>query len=94
MPESERIRNGAQDFSEEQRIMIRDYGSQLNPLALFYMMVCIIAPTMGLIFLMVASTFVQLDLSDLSFVAITLVLVLMQVMFIGLIKSRRPRVAI
>ncbi len=88
------LRNLVEYLSEEQRIMIRDYGSQLNPLALFYMMVCIIAPTMGLVFLMVASTFVQLELTDLSFVAITLVLVVMQIMFIGLIKSRRPRVAI
>ncbi len=83
------------DFlSNEQRIMIREYGSQLNPLALFYMLMCIIAPSMGLVFMMIASTLVEIPVNEGTFGAILIGLVVMQVMFIGLIKSRRPKVAI
>jgi len=81
-------------LSEEQRIQIRNYGSQLNPLALFYMFMCIIAPTMGLIFLMIGSTFVDIPINEFTFIAILIALVVMQIVFIGLIKSRRPKVAI
>jgi flagellar protein FlaJ len=83
------------DFlSNEQRIMIRDYGSQLNPLALFYMLMCIIAPSMGLVFMMIASTLVEIPVNEGTFGAIIVGLLVMQVMFIGMIKSRRPKVAI
>lgn len=89
------VLKGVVDFlSDEQRIMIRDYGSQLNPLALFYMLTCIIAPTMGVIFLMIASTFVEVPVNEMTFGVIALFLVVMQMMFIGLIKSRRPTVAL
>ncbi len=81
-------------LSDEQRIMIRNYGSQLNPLSLFYMLTCIIAPTMGVIFLMISSTFVDVPVNEMTFGTIILFLVIMQMMFIGLIKSRRPTVAL
>jgi pilus assembly protein TadC len=88
------LKNMVEYLSAEQRIMIQDYGSQLNPLALFYMLTCIIAPTMGLIFLMILSTFVELNITPLTFVAILLLLLVLQITFVGLIKSRRPKVAI
>lgn len=88
------LKNLVEYLSSEQRIMIQDYGSQLNPLALFYMLVCIIAPTMGLIFLMILSTFVELSLGLPVFAVFLLMLVISQIMFVGLIKSRRPRVAL
>ncbi|MBN2122324.1 type II secretion system F family protein [Candidatus Micrarchaeota archaeon] len=81
-------------LSNEQRIMIRDYGSQLNPLALFYMLMCVIAPSMGLVFMMIASTLVELPLNEGTFGAMIVGLLVMQVMFIGIIKNRRPKVAI
>ncbi|MDD5022946.1 MAG: type II secretion system F family protein [Candidatus ainarchaeum sp.] len=81
-------------LSDEQRIVIQAYGSQLNPLALFYMLMCIIAPTMGLILMMIASTFIELPVNDFTFPVILLILVIFQIMFIGMIKSRRPTVAL
>jgi flagellar protein FlaJ len=81
-------------LSNEQRIMIRDYGSQLNPLALFYMLMCVIAPSMGLVFMMIASTLVELPLNEGTFGVMLAALLVMQVMFIGIIKNRRPKVAI
>ncbi len=81
-------------LSSEQMIMIRNYGSQLNPLALFYMLTTIIAPTMGLIFLAIASSLADLQVGEAVFGVILVVLVVIQITFIGLIKSRRPVVAL
>ena len=83
------------DFlADEQRIEMRSYGAQLNTLAILYLMVCIIVPTVSLIFLMVISSFISLPITDsfLSFIIGAMIFV--QYMFIGLIESRRPVVSI
>ncbi len=81
-------------LSAEQQIAIRNYGSQLNTMAMFYMMVCILAPTMGMVFLSLAGMFTAVALNDLSFLVILVLLIVLQVVFIGLIKSRRPTVSL
>lgn len=88
------LKNMVEFLSNEQRILIRQYGSQLNPLALFYMFTCVIAPTMGVVLLMIASTFVDLAINELLFIVIWISLLVFQIIFIGLIKSRRPKVAL
>ncbi len=83
------------DFlAEEQRINMRSYGAQLNTLAIMYLMSCIIAPTISLIFMMVISSFVDLPITDTVFWLILGGLVFVQYMFVGLIQSRRPVVSI
>ncbi len=83
------------DFlGEEQRIDMRSYGAQLNTLAIVYLMLCIIAPTIGLIFMMIISSFVELPINDTVLYMILGVLAFIQYMFVGLIESRRPVVAI
>ena len=42
-------------LSEEQVLQIQRYGGQLNPLAMFYMLVAVIMPTLGMTFLIVIS---------------------------------------
>lgn len=81
-------------LSEEQRIEVRNYGAQLNSIAIMYLMVCIIVPTISLIFLMVISSFVDIPITDTIFYGILGALVFVQYMFIGLIESRRPAVSI
>lgn len=88
------LRDTIEFLSDEERIAVRSYGSQLNPLAMFYMLVCIIAPTMGLIFLIIASTFIKLPINDWLYPIILVFLIFIQIMFIGLIKSRRPTVSV
>ncbi len=80
-----------EDIAIEQKVAIKKYGSELNPLALFYMMLVVIFPTLGIVFLLVMSSFVGTGL-NLQFVLIGILifLLLVQVMFIGLIKNKRP----
>ncbi|MCX6773050.1 MAG: type II secretion system F family protein [Candidatus Micrarchaeota archaeon] len=87
------LRDVVEFLSNEQRILIRDYGSQLNPLSMFYMLSCIIAPTMGIIFLAIFSSVATLPVNELTFIAILCIMVVVQIVFIGMIKSRRPAVA-
>jgi len=79
------------NLAEEQRVAIKKYGSQLNPLTLMYMMFCVIFPTLGITFIVVISSFIGLGI-DIHFVLIGILgfLLLFQFVLIGLIKSKRP----
>jgi flagellar protein FlaJ len=81
-------------LADEQRVRTRDYGSQLSPLAIFYMLVCIIAPTMGIIFLVIISALASINMTEILLALALLMSLIAQVVFIGLIKSKRPMVAI
>jgi len=75
----------------DQSIDIKNYGSQLNPLALMYMIFAVIFPTLGITFLLVLTSFIGLGI-DVSFILAGILgfLVVFQIMLIGLIKSKRP----
>ncbi len=79
-------------LSDEQRVRIRKYGSELAPLSLMYLMLTIILPTLGITFLIVFSSFTGLVIPEVLFYTILMVLGLFQFMFMGMIKSKRPSV--
>jgi flagellar protein FlaJ len=87
----ERIVEG---IAAEQRIEIRDFGAKLNPLALVYMVFSVIVPTLGITFLFVLGSFSGIPIPTEFFYLVVLFLVVFQVMFMGLIKSKRPVVGI
>jgi flagellar protein FlaJ len=79
------------NLAVEQRVAIKKYGAQLNPLSLMYMLFAVIFPTLGITFLLVLTSFTGIKFSlELVLAGIIGVLLLFQFMFIGLIKSRRP----
>ena len=86
------IKLSIENLSEEQLIQIQQYGSQLNPLAMFYMMVAVILPSLGVTFILVISSFVSLTtgLTKLIFWGLLVVVFFFQLMFLGIIKTRRP----
>lgn len=85
------LREIVDNLAVEQRVAIKKYGAQLNPLALMYMLFAVIFPTLGITFLLVLASFTGLKFNlELVLTGIIGVLVLFQFMFIGLIKSRRP----
>jgi len=79
-------------LSEEQVLQIQKYGSQLNPLAMFYMLVVVIAPSLGMTFLIILSSFISLSdfATKLIFWGLYSIVVFFQMMFMGIIKSKRP----
>src|SRR3989344_5993281 len=76
-------------LAENQIVDIKKYGSQLNPLALMYMMCAVIIPTLGLTFLVVFSMFTGITLQQSFFYLFLILSVVFQFSFIGIIKSKR-----
>ena len=79
-------------LSEEQILQIQKYGSQLNPLAMFYMLVAVIAPSLGMTFLIILSSFINLPeiMTKIIFWSVFVSVMFFQLMFMGIIKSKRP----
>lgn len=86
------IKDSVDILNKEQAIQIQSYGSKLNPLIMFYMLLAVIIPSLGVAFFTIISSMIGLSeiVIKLLFAAVFVIIVIMQVMFLGLIKSRRP----
>lgn len=81
-----------QNLSDEHKVAIRRYGSQLNPLSMMYMMLAVIIPSLGITFLIIFSSFSGFAVTETVFIVIAIALAFFQFSFIGIVKSRRPAV--
>jgi len=86
------IKSSIDALGEEQIIQIQKYGGQLSPLAMFYMLMAVIIPTLGMTFLIIIASFVNLSgfATKLIFWSLFGTVTFFQIMFLGIIKSRRP----
>jgi len=86
------IKGVVTDLGKEQIIQIEKYGSQLSPLAMFYMMGAVILPALGTTFIIVLSGFLSLDQSLIKLVlwGLLVFIAFFQLMFSGTIKTKRP----
>lgn len=86
------LKNAIDYLSSEQKIAMKRYGSQLNPMTLAYMMVAVILPSLGVTFLIVLSSFSKVPIGETVFWGILGFLIVFQFMFLGVMKSRRPNI--
>jgi len=86
------IKESMKNLEDEQEIQIQNYGGTLNPLIMFYMLIAVIIPSLGITFLVIifSLTGVSKNIIYLIFFAIFGLVTFTQIMFLGLIKSRRP----
>ncbi len=88
------LRSAVDAIVREQTIAVQEYGKKLNPLAMFYMVIGIIVPTLGITMLVVLSTFVSIKIDLTTLILIALAIAFVQLFFISIIKSSRPAVEI
>lgn len=88
----ENLENVIESLSKEQLVDIRRYKSILNPLAMMYMMIAVIAPSLGITVLIILSTFPGMEGigNERTFWILLAGVVVMQFMFMTMIKGRRP----
>lgn len=82
------------DLLKQQLIDIKKYGQELNPLTLMYMMIAVILPSLGITFLIIISSFVGGSLTKPIFIIVLMGLIIFQIMFMNLVKMKRPMVRI
>ena len=86
------IGNITKTLSEEQLIQIQNYGSQLSPLAMFYMLIAVIIPSLSVTFITVISSFISAPelVTKILFWSLYGLVLFFQIIILGLIKSKRP----
>lgn len=86
------VEESIKTLNEEQLLQIQNYGNKLNPLIMFYMVISVILPALSIAFLTIISSLLSLSTSatTLLFIALLIFAVLLQIMFLGMIKSIRP----
>lgn len=79
---------------KDQKIEVEEYGRKLNPLAMFYMMVAVILPSLGTAMLIIFASFIGFKLNLLLLIFFACLTGFVQFMFYAMIKSSRPPVDI
>jgi len=79
-------------IAREQTIEVDKYSKKLNPFAMFYMIIAVILPTLGITMLVVLSSFIEIELDLTIFMVIAAFLGFVQFMFLSLIKFSRPAI--
>ncbi len=86
------LRMVVEQIVREQRVAVEEYGKKLNPMAMFYMMMAVIVPSLGITMFIILTTFIGLNLSLPFLLMISMLIGFVQFMFLSLIKSSRPPV--
>lgn len=86
------LKSVVDQITQEQLIEVKEYGRKLNPLAMFYMIIAVILPSIGITMFIILSSFLNLTLTLPLLVTISFMLGFMQFMFLAMIKSSRPAV--
>lgn len=81
-------------IAEEQLIEIKRYGKKLSGLTMFYMLLAIVVPSLGITLFITVVSFLNVSLSLGLFMIILLALIFIEFMFISIFKSSRPNVNI
>jgi flagellar protein FlaJ len=82
------------DIAEEQLIEIQHYGKKLNSFTMFYMLIAIVIPSLGLTLAVVVASLTSIPINTFVFALALIFLFIIQFMFIMLFKSIRPKVDI
>ncbi len=86
------LRSVLDQIAKEQLIEVNRYGKKLNPLAMFYMIVAVIAPSLGISMLVVMSSVMNFKFDLVILLSIAAFLGFVQFMFIAMVKNARPSV--
>lgn len=86
------VQESFKTLADEQVVQIQEYGSRLSPLSMFYMLIAVIMPILAVTFIIILSTLISLPPTLMQFMlwGLFALIIFIQIMFLGLIKSRRP----
>ncbi|MCB9358930.1 type II secretion system F family protein [Candidatus Woesearchaeota archaeon] len=89
---SDILRDIMNELAEEQLLQVEEYGATLSPLTMFYMIMGVILPAIGVNFLIVIAAFMNLDPAPIQglFWGVLGMNIMTQMVFINIIRTKRP----
>lgn len=82
------------EIADEQLVEIQRYGKKLNGLTLFYMLLAVVVPSLGMTMFMVVAGLVSLHITASTFFVFAFFILLTELLFLSLFKGIRPNVNI
>ncbi len=82
------------EIAEAQLIEINRYGKKLNSVTLFYMLLAVVLPSIGLTIAIVIASLANINVDMTGFMIILFFLMLLQLLFLVTYKSIRPNINI
>lgn len=86
------LRGVIKDIADEQMSQIEAYNHKLNSFAMFYMLIAIVAPSLGLTIFILIAGLIGMQISTAFYFVLWLVIVITQLLFINLFKAIRPNI--
>ena len=86
------VKDSIKALNDEQLIQIQNYGNKLNPLIVFYMLIAVIIPALSVTFMTIIASMVGIpkNTTTIIFLGLFVFVAIIQIMFLGIIKSKRP----
>jgi len=81
-----------EEIARAQKSEITRYGKKLNSMTLFYMLIAIVIPSLGITITTIMLSFASVNIGSTTYIAILGVLILLQWAFLSLFKSIKPAV--
>jgi len=81
-------------ITREQQIEIKEYSKKLNSLVLFYLLAACVMPSLGISMFLVVGSLVHLTFDFKTYLLIWSIMLLLQLFFLGMVKSIKPAVEI
>jgi Flp pilus assembly protein TadB len=78
---------------KEQAISVQEYGKKLSPLAMFYMTISIIIPSLGITMLVILATFIGIKVTMPILLVLAALIAFVQFMFLSLVRASRPSIS-
>jgi pilus assembly protein TadC len=80
------------EIAGDQIIEVERYGKKLSTLSLFYMLLAVIIPSLGVTLFVSFSGFLGLKITTLHLSAVIFAIIVIQYLFLSLFKSMRPQI--
>ncbi len=81
-----------EEITAEQEIEVKRYGKKLNSIVIFYMLLAIVVPSIGMTMFIVISSFINFKIGFKEFFVVILFIVIIQLIFISAFRTIRPQV--
>ncbi|MFT4311746.1 MAG: type II secretion system F family protein [Candidatus Woesearchaeota archaeon] len=81
-----------EQINKMQLVEVERYGKKLNPIAMFYLMIAVIFPSLGMVILIVLVSFADIQLTLSALLGIGSFVIIVQLFFYTVIMSARPAV--
>ena len=83
-----------EEIAQQQLVEIQKYGKKLNSLIMFYMLLAIVVPSLGITLFSVIGSMVSININFQLFFMVLFLLFLIQMIFLAVFRSIRPNLNI